>query len=345
MKIASEVKIGILAAVTLAVLIIGYKYLKGSNVFDKSKIYYTTFSNVQMLDASAPVLTRGIKVGSVIKVALDPKNPDQVIVTMDVKSDIKLPQSARAVLVSTGLLGGKAIDLWFDHHCTEDCIPNRGTIPSEVKSMLSNMLPKDELEDYVQLLGKSLGNVFDTLSGPYSHSQVAHIVNNLDATMRHLEQLSNQLNTLISLSSKNINQSLQNIDQLTTALAKNSNSIGASLNNIEGITKQLKDADAGKLVGNANQAVGTLNTTIADGKKTLGELNNVLNQVQNGNGSLTKLIKDPSLYNNLDRTSKNLDLLLQDLRLNPKRYIHVSVFGGKGEKYEKITNDPADAGK
>lgn len=121
---------------------------------------------------------------------------------MDVKSDIKLPQSARAVLVSTGLLGGKAIDLWFDHHCTEDCIPNRGTIPSEVKSMLSNMLPKDELEDYVQLLGKSLGNVFDTLSGPYSHSQVAHIVNNLDATMRHLEQLSNQLNTLISLSSK-----------------------------------------------------------------------------------------------------------------------------------------------
>lgn len=106
-------------------------------------------------------------------------------------------------------------------------------------------------------------------------------------------------------------------------------------------TKQLKDADAGKLVGNANQAVGTLNTTIAEGKKTLGELNNVLNQVQNGNGSLTKLIKDPSLYNNLDRTSKNLDLLLQDLRLNPKRYIHRWSKG----KYEKITNDPADAGK
>lgn len=339
MKLSSEVKIGILASVTLATLIIGYRFLKGSNIFDRSKVYYAVYRDVEMLDASAPVLARGIKVGSVIKVALKPDNPDSVVVTLDVKADIQLPKDAKAVLVSTGLMGGKAVELRFTHHCQDDCLPNKGFIQAETQSLLGGMIQTDEVKSYF----KGLGPELDTLM---NNSQLGSNVNkssvDLAITLQNFAEISRQLQSLLKSSDRHIQSSLQNIDKLTNSLVANTKSIDKTLSNLSTITEQLKEADPGKLVKNSDQAIQEINKTVTEAKGAVKQLSNLLTEIDKGQGSLGKLIKDPALYKNLEKSSKNIDLLLQDMRLNPNRYIHISVFGGKNKQYEKPAQDPAE---
>lgn len=339
LKLSSEVKIGILAFITLAILVIGYRFLKGSNLFDRSKIYYAVYRDVEMLDASAPVLARGIKVGTVIKVALKEDVPDSVKVTMDVKAGIKLPQNAKAVLISTGLMGGKAIELRFDHHCEEDCLPNKSYLQSEVQSLLGGMVSQKEIKSYIKGIGSELDTLMqDTELG----STVSTAGSNLSASLKNIEEITRQLQLLLASSNKNIQGSLSNLDKLTGSLAANASNIDKSLHNLSQITEQLKASDPGKLVKDANLAISEISRTLGETRTAVKQVSVILSEVEKGEGSLGKLIKDPKLYQNLEKTSKNLDNLLQDMRLNPNRYIHISVFGGKNQKYQKPESDPAE---
>lgn len=345
MNISNEAKIGLLAAATLAVLIFGYKFLKGRNLLDKSKTFYVVYPNVDMLDASAPVLARGIKIGSVVKVGLNSKNVNEVLVTLDIKDEINLPPDTKAVLMSTGLLGGKAIDLQFQRFCETDCLPNKSYIQGIKASMLGTMLPKEELKEYLKITGDELGGLLDTAS---TKGQIGHIVNDMTTTMEQLANMSKQINQMINLSSKNIQNSVKNMDVLTSALAKNASALSQSIVNFEQISSKINNSNPNQLIQNMDQtvieskkAIQELSNTLTQSQKTLSSLNQTVSQLNEGQGTLGKLMKDQTLYNNLDKTTKNLDFLLQDLRLNPQRYIHVSVFRGKGEKYEKPENDPA----
>lgn len=299
-----------------------------------------------MLDASAPVLTRGIKVGNVVRVILNPDNVKEVLVTLDIKSSIHLPPETKAILMSTGLLGGKAIDLKFDRPCDADCLPNKSYIPGIKSSVLGTMLPKEELKEYLKITGEQLSTILDTST---VKGQAGLVVNDLITTMDQLAKISTQLNTVIVASSKNIQGTLKNVDQISAALAKNANSLSQTILNLEGITDKLNKSNPDQLVSNANQTIleskkviKELSTTLEQSQKTVASLNQTLGLINNGQGTMGKLMKDQSLYNNLEKTSKNLDFLLQDLRLNPQRYIHVSVFRGKAEKYEAPLLDPAN---
>ncbi|MBK6544104.1 MAG: MCE family protein [Saprospiraceae bacterium] len=342
----NEIKVGILGVVTLTLLIFGYKYLKGSNLLDRSKTYYVKYPDVGQMDPSSPVLTRGFKVGTVTKIELDPTNPKLVLVTIDVKNEIKIPKETKAILVSQGLIGGKAIVLQFNEYCDTDCLPNKSLIEGEIAGMLSSMFSKDEVKDYTQTIGKELNTLLDT-SSTNQNVQLAATVRNVHTILDNLAKSTIQLNHLLTNSAQNINNSLVNLNQLTSSLSKNANSISNSLNNLEAISNSLKLSEPGKLVKSAEQTITEsrktiqeLNLTLDASRKTVQKLNNILTEVNSGNGSLGKLIKDPTLYQNLNRSSKNLDLLLQDLRLNPTRYINVSVFGKKGTSYTAPVEDP-----
>lgn len=335
----NELKVGILGLVTLALLIFGYKYLKGSNLLDRSKTYYIKYQDVGQMDPSSPVLTRGLKVGTVTKVVLDPNDPNMVLVTIDVKHEIQLPADTKALLVQQGLMGGKAIILQYGKYCETDCLPNHSFIKGEIAGMLSSMFSKDEVKEYTQAVGGELNAILDT-SNKNKNVQLAATVKNIHIILDNLAKSTTQLNHLLTSSSQSLHNSFSNLDVLTASLSKNANAISHSLQNLETISNSLKQADPGKLVKNADEtmseskkAIQQLNQTLDESKKTVQKLNNILTDVNAGTGSLGKFIKDPALYQNLARSSKNLDLLLQDLRLNPKRYVHLSVFGGKGEKY------------
>ncbi|MCC6816403.1 MAG: MCE family protein [Saprospiraceae bacterium] len=326
MKLSYEARIGILATITLIILVVGYKFLKGNNLFDNHKTYYAIYDNVGQLDPSAPVFTRGIKVGTVLKVELAEDNPDKVLVTMDVKGNIRLPKNTLAVLLSTGLLGGKAIDLRFDHHCTDDCVPSKGMLNSEVESMLTSILPKSEIEEYMEAIGSKLKNTLDS-SG--KKSQFNSMSNDLGSTLHNLHLLSIKLNELIEANTKQINTTVSGLSTLSSTLSSNAKSIDQSLKNLETITSQLKNADAGKLVQNSTETLKSIEKTSQEATKSLKEIQQLISQINNGNGTLSKLIKDPTLYKNLELSTQSLEKLLTDLKANPGRYVHFSVFPDK----------------
>ncbi len=343
----NEIKVGILGIVTLFVAVFGYKYLKGSNLLDSSWRYYVRFRDVGQMDASAPVLTRGFKVGSVTKINIDPESPDWILVTIEVNKEIKLPKSTKAILVSQGLMGGKAIILQFDKSCTDDCLENKSNIPGEIAGMLSSMFSKDEVKDYTQAIGNELNTLLDT-SVVNQNKELAGTIKNIHIILDNLAKSTSSIKMLLDHSNTAISHSMQNLEQVTNTLAKNSESISQSIKNLDKISSSIAQADPGKMLKSADatlveskKSLQELTSTLEQSKQTISHLNNILTDVNSGKGSLGKLINDPSLYQNLNRSSKNLDLLLQDLRLNPKRYIHVSVFGGNNTKYEVPEHDPA----
>lgn len=338
----NEVKVGILGIVTLALLIFGYKYLKGSNLLDRSKTYYIKYPDVGQMDPSSPVLTRGYKVGTVTKLQLDPDNPKMILVTIEVKNEINIPKSVKAILVSQGLIGGKAIVLQFEEYCTDDCLANNSIIANaEIAGTLSSMFSKDELKDYTQTFGEELNHILDT-SNVNQNVQVAATVKNIHFILDNLAKATKSLNQLLNASTVHLDKTLSNLDVLTTSLANNANTVSKTLQNIEKISSNINQSDPGKLVKSTEETMQELNKTLRDSKASIATLNSILTEVKSGNGSLTKLIKDPALYQNLNSTSHNLSLLMQDLRLNPKRYIHVSVFGKKAKEYSLPENDPAE---
>ncbi len=320
-------------------MIFGYKYLKGSNLLTRSNIYYIKYYDVGQMDPSSPVLTRGLKVGTVTKINLDPEDPNQVLVTIEVNNEIKLPPDTKAVMVQQGLMGGKAIILQYFEYCKDNCLPDKSFIKGEIAGMLSSMFSKEEVKEYTQAVGGELNAILDT-SKSNPNSQMAGTIKNIHLILANLAQSTIQLNQLLHNSTLHINNSLKNVDILTTSLAKNANAINQSLQNLEAISTGLKQADPGKLVKSADltlaeskKTIQELNQTIEESKKSVQKLNSILTDVNSGKGSIGQLINDKELYQNLSRSSKNLDLLLEDMRLNPKRYVHFSLFG-RTQKYE-----------
>lgn len=334
--------------ITLLIAIFGYKYLKGSNLLQQSNIYYIRFQDVGQMEASAPVLTRGFKVGSVTKIMLDPESVDWVLVTIEVNKDIMLPKNVKAVLASQGLMGGKSILLQFDSVCKEDCLPEKSYIPGEIAGVLASMFSKDEVKEYTQSFGKELNTLLDT-SKANENIQLASTIKNTHIILENLAQSSLRLNALLANSSKDISTTMANLEILSSSLARNSEALGNSIKHLDQISTSIAKADPGKLIQDADQTMieskktlQELSSTMKESRVAVDRLNGILSRINSGKGSLGQLINDPSLYKNLNSSSRNLNLLLQDLRLNPKRYIHVSVFGGNNQRYEAPESDPAE---
>ncbi len=338
MNIRNETKIGILGIVTLAILIIGYKYLKGSNIFDRSLIVFTKYRDVSQLDASAPVLVRGIKMGSVVDVRLDPNDPNMVLVALEIKKDFKLPKDAQAVLLNK-LIGGKAIEIRFNDFCTDHCLKSRDTIVGHIAGTLGSMFSKDEWQDYIQVFGSELNTLLDTITDPQGNTQLSATMRNLNTTLQAISELSTQLNHVLLKSSEHLTRTFSNLDQISTALAKNSGALAQALQNVESITTSIKNSNPGMLISNANQTIAEGKKTLQDLDNTIKELNLLVEKMSSGQGSLARLVNDPELHINLEKVSRNLDLLMQDIRLHPNRYIHISVFGKKPRPYQAPTSE------
>lgn len=337
-----------MAIITIALSVWGYQFLRGRNIIKPSNNYYVRYDDIGQLAPSSPVLIHGLSVGSVSDVSLD-DNMQTIIATLTLKKGLRIPSDAQAVIVSTGIMGGKAIELRFEGACTgDDCAKPGSYLQGSVKGFFDSMLDPSEggtLDKVKKNIGEILNTLGDSLTSPNSSNEIAKTYTNLSELIENLESITTTLDNSMGSYDRHLRGSLANVEVLTGALAKNQDKIAQSIIHLENITKEFDEANigtqAGELMADAKVTFKTLNTAMVEAEQTFEQLSQLSTDLQSGKGTMGKLMKDQVLYDNLTRTTKNLDLLLQDFRLNPKRYVNVSVFGKKQKEYTVPQDDPA----
>lgn len=349
-----EVKIGILAIIALAVVIFGLKFLKGQNVFSSKQTFYVDYTDVDKLNVGTPVLIHGFQVGTVVDIFLKPGNPQLVEVELEINKDIKVPKSTIVEITNVGMMGAKAINMVYEISALNDLAQSGDFLKGKTKGTLASMLGDPaELNMYMKQIQNGAGGIIDTLSVYFKnmdHSQgIGLTLDNLQKTISNLQLITHQLNLLLAGSNANLQATFSNLNGITDNINKKNKEIGDILSNINAFSSQLKNSSVDQAIQNGNATFLTLNermkelkSTIDGANTTINDLSGVLSKVNKGNGTLGKLVNDDDLYLNLERVSKQLDLLMQDLRLNPKRYVHVSIFGKKQKEYNLPENDPAN---
>ncbi len=345
---SNESKIGLMAVIVIAIAIWGYKFLQGQNLLSTSTVLYVEYDDVTELAKSAPVLKNGYQVGVVADIYLKPDDANKIIVALSIDEDISVPKSARAILLSLGVMSGKGIELDFARPCSgTDCAESGDYLQGVSKGLLASMLEPTDLPPYIDEINKGVKGIMDTLQGALgtgeSDSALGKMALDLQATMANLKLMTAQMNNLMAANAKSINGLLENMEQITGNLAASNAQITATVGNASNFSGQLAE---GKVIEKANSTLEETQVTMEELQKTLATLNNTVGQVSPlladinaGKGSIGLLMKDEELYRNLNKATREMELLLQDVRLHPKRYTR--ILSKKEKPYEIPADDPA----
>jgi phospholipid/cholesterol/gamma-HCH transport system substrate-binding protein len=310
MKITNETKIGILAAIAIVILILGFNFLKGKNLLDKDKKVYAVFSKVDGLTLSNPVMINGLQVGTVYKMQEKDRNLSGVVVTINLNKDIDIPKNSMAS-ISQSILGTASLAISLgnnnDYVNDGDTLLSRNVVGlmDQVQASINPTL------DNVNGTLLSLDSLLETVGGyfdPATKNNFQKVVANLTASSASLQNLLNDRTGALA-------QSLNNVNSITGNLSKNNDKINNTMSNLEKATGKFANAK--------------IDETLTSLQKTVDELKSTVQKVNSTDGSLGLLINDNKLYNNLQNTTRSLNILLDDVKVHPKRYINVSVFGRK----------------
>lgn len=312
MKITNETKVGVLAAVAITILIVGYSFLKGNDVFSRENEFYARYERVDGLAISKPVLVNGYQIGRVSNLTL--QTDGQILVQFKIDPKYAIPKNTVARLESTDLLGGKAIV--FDLGNGSDLASDGDTLNANVqKDLLDQVEPvQKKAEQIIARLDSVLASVNNTLNPGFQRNFDRSFAS-IARTLETLEKTTRTVDGLVYNQSSKIAGILNNLESISANFKDNNAKITAILNNFEKVSDNAAKADFTKTLDEANQAVA--------------DLQEVINKVNSGTGSIGLLINDDRMYNNLNNAAENLDKLMIDLKANPKRYVSFSVFGRK----------------
>lgn len=348
-----EVLIALFAAITLAISIWGYKFISGKNLFSGDHNYYAYYDNVKDVNTATPVLINGYEVGTVIDISPDPEDVKRIRIDFTVKRKIKLPQYTIAQLMPESPLGGKIIELKFDKMCDgSNCAENKSELKGEAVGMLGAFVDDEELETTVEAVSTIIDSTLGKLGEESSKDAIDVSIRNLATTLENFAAISEKFNTLMSRSQRDMEKTLSNVSELTSHLVESNDKINTMLDDLSVVTEDLKKAQLSETINTTNstmaqaeESLKTMETTMSEANTSIAEINGILDKVSKGEGSLGKLVNDEELYENIESTTRNMNLLIQDLRLNPRRYFR--LFGKKSKEYKYPQEDPAfsDDGK
>ena len=312
MKITNETKVGVLAAVAIVILVVGYSFLKGNDVFSRENTFYSQYENVDGLAVSKPVLVNGYQIGRVSKLTLLPSG--QILTEFKINPEYAIPSNTVARLESTDLLGGKAII--FELGNKQVYAKDGDTLNANIqKNFLEQVEPvQKKAEKIIARLDSVLSSVNNTLS-PEFQQNFERSFASISRTLVTLENTTKTFDGLVGQESSKIAGILGNLESISANFKTNNAKITSIMNNLNKVTDDVAKANFAKTMNEANKAVADMNVIVAN--------------INNGKGSLGQLINDPQMYNNLNSAAGNLDKLMIDLKANPKRYVSFSVFGGK----------------
>lgn len=316
MKVSREIKTGIIVVGGILLFIMGFSYLKSTSLFDNSKVFYAVYDNVGGLQPGTPVSINGYTVGNVNTIKFK-DNSGKLLVTFSVSNEFDFTNQSKAELYDTGIIGGKGIQIIpiFDG---SPMAKSGDTLIASVKPGLTDLVQKNlaplqyKIEGAVSNADSLLINVNEILDAK-TKRDLRESISGLNVLVKSFQGSANNLNALLADNKGELDTAVQNIANITSNFSKLSDSISQA-----GLVDTMKNLES-----------------------TIASLDAMLAKMEQGNGTLGKLMTDDELYTNLSNSTKELDLLLQDFRLNPKRYVNVSVFGKKQIDYEVPENDPA----
>lgn len=318
MEIKKEVKIGILVIVSIFAFVYGFNFLKGKSIFNPRSTYYAVYDNVNGLTESNPVLIRGFAIGTVNKIFFLPENSEKIVVEITLKdSDIKIPKGSTALIRSSSILGGMAIDLNFTK--SKEYYQSGDTLLSDMENGLTDEISKQivPIKDKAEKLISTVDSLIININSIFNDNTKG----NLRESVKTFNSIALEVQGMVQEEREKLKKIADNVQSITLNLKDNNDKIQNILKNLSTVSDSLAKANLASTVANANIA--------------LAEVAQVMTKINEGKGSLGMLVNDKKLYDNLESSSKDLDKLMIDLKENPKRYIHFSVFGKKEKKSKK----------
>ncbi len=299
MKISKEVKTSILVIAGIVLFIFGFNYLKGQNLLDSSRTFYAVYDNVEGLTSSTPVTINGLIVGKVVDIEFKDDASGKLQVKLLVDSDFQFSKNSKAELYETGLIGGKAIAIVPAFDNAENAISD-SYLEGSVKAGLSELVNQKltPLQGKIESMMVSADSLLNNLNQVFDEKTKTNLkksIASLSSTIDSFKSTSMSLNQTVKNNQEKIDNVLTNADKLTGDLAK--------------ITNTISESD--------------LKKTIKSLESTLKNFDKIIISLEKGEGTMGKLLKDDALYNNLKGASKEMEELLEDIKLHPKRYFRI----------------------
>ena len=305
MKLSNEIKTAILVLSGILMFIVGFSYLKSNNIFSSDRTFFAIYDDIEGVSVGTPVTVSGFNVGSIQDISFY-QNTMDILVKFRVENKVKFSKNSIAQIYETGLIGGKALAI----------LPNNGPLAQSGDTLRSSIAPgltelvNDKLSPLQEKIEstfvsadsllKNINNVLDV----NSQNQIKESFSQLSDLAINLKESAENLNSIINSNEIKINDIVSNVDNFSSNFSSLSNSF----------------SDVEVIIGNLT--------------KTSNNLNSIIDEISSGDGTFNQLIYDDSMIKSLNEASNNLNLLMEDLRLNPKRYVHFSLFGKKNKEYQ-----------
>lgn len=305
MKLSNEIKTAILVLSGILMFIVGFSYLKSNNIFSSDRTFFAIYDDIEGVSVGTPVTVSGFNVGSIQDISFY-QNTMDILVKFRVEKKVKFSKNSVAQIYETGLIGGKALAI----------LPNNGPLAQSGDTLRSSVAPgltelvNDKLSPLQEKIEstfvsadsllKNINNVLDI----NSQNQIKESFSQLSDLAINLKESAENLNSIINSNEIKINDIVSNVDNFSSNFSSLSNSF----------------SDVELIIGNLT--------------KTSNNLNSIIDEISSGDGTFNQLIYDDSMIKSLNEASNNLNLLMEDLRLNPKRYVHFSLFGKKNKEYQ-----------
>ena len=309
MRFTKEIKIGFLAIIGIMMSVFSYNYLKGINLFDKSRKFTISYEKVDGLSISNPVTMNGFKIGKVQKINFNPNNTRELLVDILIDNDVVFPKTSVAELYETGLIGGKAIaiipDYENDSTIAFDGDQLKGVIKPGLTELVNQILPQVQLQ--IEAVMKNAEIVFkniNTLFDEDTKQELRSSIEDFSNLTKSLSETSNEISSLITNNSDNISFAISDFKKAS--------------NNIKSISESISSKEVSEISSNLNTLVNNLNS--------------ISKSLKDSEGTVGRLINDKSIYNNLENAIEKLNILIEDIKLNPDRYINFSVFERKNNQ-------------
>ncbi len=324
MKLTTELKVGIIALLSIALLYWGLNFLKGNNIFKNEKVIYSVYNKIDGLTKTRPVTINGLQVGKVKDVYLHPIMDGSLVVAMSLSTDFPIPTNTTAKISSSDLMGTKNIELILGDLPSN--VSNGDTLPSSIELSLSEEVNKQvaPLKQKTEKLIGSVDTVLVLISGFLNENTKDNFLstfNSLKQSFAALQGTIESLEKTTKSSEDDLISTFESVASITKNLAENEEQISGILQNLDQVTDSLAQV-------NIKETFESLNSSLASADL-------ILKKIDEGDGSLGMLINDPKLYKNLSDASLQLNELLLDLKYNPKRYVHFSMFGGSKDYSDK----------